>query len=206
MLGIATIICIFHDAVIMIAMYGIFHMTINNPFIAAILTVIGYSTNDTIVIFTRIRENMGIMRRQPLDVVVDTSVNQTLVRSIMTTITTVATITPLIFIGGEVIRQYAVPLVIGIVVGTLSSIFIASPLFYDLAKKSYKYGGSKYRGAEKGSAPSDKKLPEAKAELGYDEEEPGEDEKPAPRPSGGSKGKKKKSKAKRKPSGNGAVV
>jgi len=207
MLGIATIICIFHDAVIMIAMYGIFHMTINNPFIAAILTVIGYSTNDTIVIFTRVRENMGLMRRQPLDVVVDTSVNQTLVRSIMTTVTTVATITPLIFIGGEVIRQYAVPLVIGIVVGTLSSIFIASPLFYDLAKKTYKYGGSKYRGAEKGSAPSDKKLSDAKAELDFeDEEEHGEDEKPAVRPSGGSKGKKKKSKSKRKPSGNGAVV
>jgi len=149
MLGISTIICIFHDAVIMIAMYGLFHMTVNNPFIAAILTVIGYSTNDTIVIFTRIRENMGNMRKQPLDVVIDTSVNQTLVRSIMTTVTTVATITPLIFIGGDVIRQYTVPLVIGIVVGTMSSVFIASPLFYDIANKSYKYGGGKYKGAEK---------------------------------------------------------
>ena len=148
-LGIASIACLFHDAIIMIAMYGIFHMTINNPFIAAILTVVGYSTNDTIVIFTRIRENIGIMRKQPLDVVVDTSVNQTLIRSIMTTVTTVSTITPLIFIGGEVISQYAIPLVIGIVVGTLSSIFIASPFFYDISKNSYKFGGGKYKGAEK---------------------------------------------------------
>jgi len=158
-LGISTIVCIFHDAIIMIAMYSIFNMTINNPFIAAILTVIGYSTNDTIVIFTRIRENREIMRKQPLDVVVDTSVNQTLVRSIMTTVTTVAAITPLIFIGGDVIRQYAVPLVIGIVVGTLSSIFIASPLFYDIANKSYKYGGGKYKGAEKAVREKEKKPP-----------------------------------------------
>jgi len=140
-------------------MYGIFRMTINNPFIAAILTVIGYSTNDTIVIFTRIRENRLIMRKQPLDVVVDTSVNQTLVRSIMTTVTTVAAITPLIFIGGDVIRQYAVPLVIGIVVGTLSSIFIASPLYYDIDKKTYKYGGGKYKGAEKAEKDKPRKLP-----------------------------------------------
>jgi len=208
LLGISTIVCIFHDAIIMIAMYGIFHMTINNPFIAAILTVIGYSTNDTIVIFTRIRENMGIMRKQPLDVVVDTSVNQTLVRSIMTTVTTVAAITPLIFIGGEVIRQYAVPLVIGIVVGTLSSIFIASPLFYDIANKTYKYGGGKYRGALKGAASGGRKLPGIKGEQEDDEEEDFylEDEKQAPKYSGSAKGKKKQSKSKRKPGGNGAVV
>jgi len=207
-LGIATIICIFHDAVIMIAMYGLFHMTVNNPFIAAILTVIGYSTNDTIVIFTRIRENMAGMRKQPLEVVVDTSVNQTLVRSIMTTVTTVAAITPLIFIGGEVIRQYAVPLVIGIVVGTLSSIFIATPLFYDLAKKTYRFGGGKYKGAEKGKAAGGRRLSESIGEFEDEEEEAfyNEDKKPAQRPSGNSKGKKKQSKAKRKPGGNGAVV
>jgi len=207
-LGLATIICVFHDAVIMVAMYGMFHMTINNPFIAAILTVIGYSTNDTIVIFDRIRENLKGMRKTPLDSIIDTSVNQTLVRSIMTGSTTIVAILPLIFIGGEVIRQFAVPLAIGIAAGTLSSIFVASPIFYDLARKTYRFGSGKYKGAEKGTAPTGKKLTETKSGSENEEEEGFiyEDEIPAPKPSGSGKGKKKKSKSKRQQSGNGAVV
>ena len=207
-LGIAAIITTFHDIFIMIAMYGLFHMTINNPFIAAILTVVGYSINDTIVIFDRIRENLSGMRRQPLDLIIDTSVNQTLVRSIMTSLTTVVAIMPLIFIGGETVRQFAVPLVIGIVAGTLSSIFIASPLFYDLAKGTHRVGTGKYKGAEKGERPASggtggtggKKAEELTGSDFVDEEG-----NLTSGSSKGAKGKKKKSRDERRP-GDGAVV
>ncbi|MDR3305422.1 MAG: protein translocase subunit SecD [Clostridiales Family XIII bacterium] len=186
-LGIAAIITTFHDVAIMVAMYGLFQLTINNPFIAAILTVVGYSINDTIVIFDRIRENLGGMRRQPLDTIIDTSVNQTLVRSIMTSLTTIVAIMALIFLGGDSIRQFAIPLVIGIITGTLSSIFIASPIFYDFAKGTHRGGMGKYKGLEKGEKPIAKTGEEMAAEAT-------------------GTGKKKKSKSKRKPDGNGAVV
>jgi SecD/SecF fusion protein len=151
--GLAAIITTFHDVAITVAMYGLFHLTINNPFIAAILTVVGYSINDTIVIFDRVRENLGGMRRQGLDELIDTSVNQTLARSIVTSLTTIAAILPLVFIGGETIQQFAIPLIIGIAAGACSSIFIASPLYYEFAKKSHKSGLGRYKGAEK--KPSD---------------------------------------------------
>ena len=144
--GIAAIITTFHDVFITIALYGLFHLTINNPFIAAILTVVGYSINDTIVIFDRIRENTGFMKKTPLDQLVDLSVNQTLVRSLMTSVTTLVAIIPLTIIGGDIIRQFTIPLIIGIVAGAASSIFVASPLYYDLARKDFE-GRGKYMGA-----------------------------------------------------------
>ena len=212
-LGIAAIITTFHDIFIMVAMYGLFHLTINNPFIAAILTVIGYSINDTIVIFDRIRENLGGMRRQPLEDIIDVSVNQTLVRSIMTSLTTIVAIIPLLYFGGETIRQFAVPLVIGIATGTLSSIFTASPVFYDIAKGSHRVGTGKYKGAEKSSDKEASKYGvKAPGEKGKAEELTGEDviDETAPLPVGsaGAKGKKKKSKSQRKQGGrdDGAVV
>ena len=146
--GVAALITTFHDVAITIAFFGLFNMTINNPFIAAILTVVGYSINDTIVVFDRIRENLGIARKQPLSDLIDTSINQTLVRSIMTSLTTILAIIPLVFFGGESIRQFAVPLIIGIAAGTLSSIFTASSLLFDISKGQYKEGtGGKYKGA-----------------------------------------------------------
>ena len=230
-LGLAAIITTFHDIFVMVAMYGIFHFAINNPFIAAILTVVGYSINDTIVIFDRIRENLGGMRRQPLDVIIDTSVNQTLVRSIMTSLTTTVAIIPLIYFGGEVIRQFAVPLVIGIIVGTLSSIFTSSPLFYDLAKSTHRYGSGKYKGAAKGTKPaggavvlSDEEIikhggkpaaegREAKADApaegpdaGLIEGEGEDKERDSSKHTAGAKGKKKKSKSQRGQRSDGAVV
>ncbi|MDR1796274.1 MAG: protein translocase subunit SecD [Clostridiales Family XIII bacterium] len=155
--GLAALITTFHDVAITIAMYGIFQITINNPFIAAILTVVGYSINDTIVVFDRVRENLGsnAYRKVGLDGIIDASINQTLVRSIMTSMTTILAILPLIFFGGDTIRQFAVPLIIGIAAGTLSSIFIASSLYYDFEKKSYKSGQGKYTGAVKQSKADD---------------------------------------------------
>ena len=208
-LALSAIITTFHDIIVLIALYGIFHFTINNPFIAAILTVIGYSANDTIVIFDRIRENLGKMRRQPLDEIVDMSVNKTLVRSIMTSLTTVVAIMPLLIFGGEVIRQFTIPLILGIIVGTLSSIFVSSPLFYDLAKGTHRIGTGKYQGAVKLSDADRLKLGARLSddENGSEEEgaEDNGDQKPM-RNSSGAKGKRKKSKSKRKPGGNGAVV
>jgi len=213
-LALAAIITTFHDAIVLIALYGIFSFTINNPFIAAILTVVGYSTNDTIVIFDRIRENLGVMRRQPLDEIVDRSVNKTLVRSIMTSLTTVIAILPLVILGGDVIRQFTVPLILGIVVGTLSSIFTSSPLFYDLARGSHRVGSGKYQGASKLSDAERVKLgakftgeEEIDDEVSDIEDYTGDDvgDKPKQK-STGAKGKRKKSKSQRRPGGNGAVV
>ncbi|MDR0519534.1 MAG: protein translocase subunit SecF [Clostridiales Family XIII bacterium] len=131
--GVASIIAVFHDVAILFAMYGLFNITVNNPFIAAVLTVVGYSINDTIVIFDRIRENFGTLSgRMPLPELIDKSVNQTLVRSLMTVTSTVIVIIPLIIFGGDTIREFTVPLLIGILAGACSSIFIASPVYYEL--------------------------------------------------------------------------
>ncbi|MDR3305966.1 MAG: protein translocase subunit SecD [Clostridiales Family XIII bacterium] len=206
--GVAAIITTFHDVAITIAMYGLFHMTVNNPFIAAILTVVGYSINDTIVIFDRIRENLGLMKRQPLAEIIDTGVNQTLVRSLMTSLTTILAILPLVFIGGETIRQFAVPLIIGIAAGACSSIFIASPLYYEFAKGSWRGGTGRYKGAAAGTKAlgAEARAPETALDeggtAGADADGAG---KPAGRNAGGAKGTSKKSKSKRRKD-NGAVV
>jgi SecD/SecF fusion protein len=140
--GLAAITSVVHDVLMLIAFYGIFNVTVNNPFIAAVLTLVGYSINDTIVVFDRIRENLGIMKKNKLDELIDTSIKQTLVRSLMTSLTTVLAIIPLYILGGETIRQFTLPLIVGIVAGAASSIFIASPVYYDLCQIS---GGPKYK-------------------------------------------------------------
>jgi SecD/SecF fusion protein len=138
--GVAAIVSEFHDVFMMIALYGIFHFTVNNPFIAALLTIVGYSINDTIVIFDRIRENLGIMSRKPLNELINTSVDQTLVRSLVTSFSTLLAVIPLVVFGGTTIREFAVPLLIGIICGAASSIFIASPIFYELNRIGNKSG------------------------------------------------------------------
>ncbi|MDF3002690.1 MAG: secF [Bacillota bacterium] len=140
--GLAAITSVVHDVLILVAFYGLFNITVNNPFIAAVLTLVGYSINDTIVVFDRIRENLGIMKKNKLDDLIDTSIKQTLVRSLMTSLTTVLAIIPLYILGGETIRQFTLPLIVGIIAGAASSIFIASPVYYDLCQIT---GGPKYR-------------------------------------------------------------
>lgn len=140
--GIAAIISVIHDILIMIAFYGFFHIPINNPFIAALLTLVGYSINDTIVVFDRIRENLNLMKKNKLEELIDTSINQTLVRSVMTSVTTVLAIIALYILGGQTIRDFTLPLMVGILAGAASSIFIASPVYYELCQAS---GGPKYK-------------------------------------------------------------
>jgi len=142
--GVASIIALLHDVLMLIAFYGLFHVSINNPFIAGMLIVVGYSINDTIVVFDRIRENLKLMRKKQLEELVDKSINQTLVRSLMTSITTILVIIPLYIICGDTIREFALPLIVGITAGAYSSIAIASPLYYDLTKLTEKK--SKYKG------------------------------------------------------------
>jgi len=142
--GVAAVVAILHDVLIMISFYGMFHIPINNPFIAAVLTLVGYSINDTIVVFDRIRENLNIIKKSRLEELIDTSINQTLVRSIMTSVTTVVAIIPLYILGGQTIKEFTLPLIIGIIAGAASSICIASPVYYELCQAT---GGPKYKGA-----------------------------------------------------------
>ncbi|MDD4376955.1 MAG: protein translocase subunit SecD [Eubacteriales bacterium] len=133
--GVAAISGIFHDVLMVLAFYAIFNVTINNPFIAGILTVVGYSINDTIVIFDRIRENKKLFRKESNENIIDKSINQTLNRSIMTSFTTLIVMVPLFFMVSTSIREFILPLMVGVIVGTYSSIFICSPIFYEFSKK-----------------------------------------------------------------------
>ena len=133
--GLAAIAGLAHDVLITLSIYAIFRITINNPFIAGILTVVGYSINDTIVVFDRIRENTKFYKRKQNIALIDDSVNQTLSRSIMTSLTTLAVMLPLFFMASSELRGFLIPLMIGVFVGTYSSIFLCSPVFYELTKK-----------------------------------------------------------------------
>lgn len=133
--GAAALLGTLHDVLLVVAFYAIFHITVNNPFIAAILTVVGYSINDTIVVFDRIRENLKFMRRGGTEEIIDQSINQTLSRSIMTSVTTLIVMVPMYIMAGDAIREFIVPLMIGVAVGCLSSIYVCSPLYFDFTRR-----------------------------------------------------------------------
>jgi preprotein translocase subunit SecF len=126
--GLAAVIAVFHDTLITIGLFSIFREEISMTVIAALLTLVGYSMNDTIVIFDRIRENLKIMRREPLESLMNKSVNQTLSRTIMSAGLTFLTVVALFIWGGPVLHTFSFALVCGITVGTYSSVFIASPI------------------------------------------------------------------------------
>ncbi|MCZ6874225.1 MAG: protein translocase subunit SecF, partial [bacterium] len=126
--ALAAIIALFHDVLITVGFFSLFDKSFNLPIVAALLTIVGYSLNDTIIVFDRIRENLHGRRRDQFVDVVNASINQTLSRTVLTSGTTLVVVLALFFLGGEVIHDFAFALMIGIVVGTYSSIFIASPL------------------------------------------------------------------------------
>ncbi|WP_027634071.1 protein translocase subunit SecF [Clostridium hydrogeniformans] len=132
--GVAAIIALIHDILITVGVYAVFQIPVNTPFIAAILSIVGYSINDTIVIFDRIRENMKNMRRAEPTEIANASITQTLTRSINTTLTTLITIV-CVYIFVPSVRDFAFPLIVGIGTGAYSSIFIASPIWVILKKK-----------------------------------------------------------------------
>jgi preprotein translocase subunit SecF len=126
--GVAAVLAVFHDTIITIGLFSLLNMEISLTVVAALLTLVGYSMNDTIVVFDRIRENLKIMRREKLDKLINISVNQTLSRTILTSGLTFLTALSLFLFGGPVLKGFSLALVIGILVGTYSSIFIASPI------------------------------------------------------------------------------
>jgi preprotein translocase subunit SecF len=126
--GVAAVIATFHDVIITIGIFSMFNKEITLTVIAGLLTLIGYSMNDTIVVFDRIRENIKLMRRESLAKIVNLSINQTLSRTILTSGLTFITVMSLFLFGGEVIHGFAFCLVVGILIGTYSSIAIAAPI------------------------------------------------------------------------------
>jgi preprotein translocase subunit SecF len=126
--GLGAVIACFHDTLITIGLFSLFNEDITMTVIAALLTLVGYSMNDTIVIFDRIRENLKISRREPLEAVMNKAVNQTLSRTVMTSGLTFLTVIALFIWGGPVLHGFSFALVCGIIVGTYSSVFVASPI------------------------------------------------------------------------------
>jgi len=126
--GVAAVIAVFHDTIITIGLFSIFNKEISLTVVAALLTLVGYSMNDTIVVFDRIRENLKLMRRESLENLINISVNQTLSRTVLTSGLTLLTALSLFLFGGQVLNGFSFALVVGIIVGTYSSIFIASPI------------------------------------------------------------------------------
>ena len=136
--GVCAVVALIHDALFVLGMFAIFghyfDMEINSLFVTAILTVIGFSVHDTIVVFDRIRENLNKLNK-PFEEIVEYSIGQTLVRSLATSFTALLVLLAILILGGATIREFVLALAIGIVVGTYSSIFLASPLLVVWQKK-----------------------------------------------------------------------
>jgi preprotein translocase subunit SecF len=126
--GAAAVIAVFHDTLITVGLFSLLHKEISLTVVAALLTLVGYSMNDTIVVFDRIRENLKLLRREKLESLINISVNQTLSRTVLTSGLTFLTALSLFLFGGEVLNGFSLALVLGIAVGTYSSVFVASPI------------------------------------------------------------------------------
>ncbi len=126
--GVAAVVACFHDTLITVGAFSLLNTEISLTVIAAILTLVGYSMNDTIVVFDRIRENIKLLRKESLTDIVNKSINQTLSRTILTSGLTFLTVLSLYLFGGEVLRGFSLALVIGILIGTYSSIAVAAPM------------------------------------------------------------------------------
>jgi len=127
--ALGAIIALLHDVFITLGIFSVLNIEISAPIIAAVLTIVGYSLNDTIVVFDRIRENLKVKQKDSSAFlsIVNKSLNETLSRTIITSVTTLIVVTILFFLGGEVLRSFAFALIVGILIGTYSSIFVASP-------------------------------------------------------------------------------
>ena len=121
-------VALIHDVTITVGIFSIFNKEFTLPIIAALLTIIGYSLNDTIIVFDRIRENLRKHHKSPLEIIINRSVNETLSRTILTSLTTLIVVIALFVLGGGIIHDFAFALLVGIVVGTYSSIYVASPI------------------------------------------------------------------------------
>jgi preprotein translocase subunit SecF len=135
--AVGSVVALIHDVLITLGIFSFLAIEFSLPVLAAILAVIGYSLNDTIVVFDRIRENFRKMRKGQSVEIMNRSINQTLPRTILTSLTTLLVVVTLIVAGGEIIKGFAIALLIGVIVGTYSSIFVASPtvLFLGISRE-----------------------------------------------------------------------
>jgi len=133
--AVGALVATFHDIFVVLALMGFLGYELSLNVVAAILTITGYSVNDTIVVFDRVRENQRLMRREPLDKIVNASVNQTLGRTIITATTTFLAVLALYVFGGEVLRGFAFAMLVGVVTGTYSTVFIASTIAIILSRR-----------------------------------------------------------------------
>lgn len=139
--GIAADIALLHDIIVMIGIYSLLGKPVNSTFLAALLTIIGYSVMDSVVVFDRVRENLDLMKGSTYKETINISLNQTLTRTALTSVTTIITLFALYYFGGATLHNFAIALLIGVVAGTYSSLFVASPLlllFDNIAKSSEK--------------------------------------------------------------------
>ena len=125
--AVGSVVALVHDVLITVGVFSLFQFEFSLPVLAAVLAVIGYSLNDTIVVYDRIRENFRKMRKSSVVQIMNASINQTLPRTLLTSLTTLMVVLTLLIFGGEVIRGFSAALLIGIIIGTYSSIFVASP-------------------------------------------------------------------------------
>jgi preprotein translocase subunit SecF len=126
--SIGSIIALFHDVVITLGIFSVLSLEINLSIIAAILTIVGYSMNDTVVIYDRIRENLNKFNRLNIKEIADLSINDTLARTIITSVTTLLALLSIFILGGEILKGFSFAMILGVVIGTYSSIFVASPM------------------------------------------------------------------------------
>jgi len=133
--GLAAVLALFHDVVIVCGLFSLFQWEVNSAFIAAILTIIGYSINDTIVIFDRVRENLRMKKKDALAALLDKSIMQTLNRSVNTVLTVLMPLITLLIFGGGTIKVFVIALLIGFLFGMYSSICVASPFYYEIKQR-----------------------------------------------------------------------
>ncbi len=136
--GLGAVIALVHDIVLTIGFFAVTRLDFNLSIIAALLTIVGYSLNDTVVVYDRVRENIRKYRKIPMEDVLNLSLNQTLSRTLMTSVTTLLALFALFFLGGEVIQGFTAAMIWGVVIGTYSSVFVASPLlmFFKIRRES----------------------------------------------------------------------
>jgi preprotein translocase subunit SecF len=136
--AIGAVIALFHDIFITVGFFSLTGREFSIPIIASLLIIVGYSLNDTIVIYDRVRENLHLMRKDSYGTILNRSINQSLSRTINTSLTTLFVVLALYFLGGEIIRDFAFALLVGVIVGTYSSSFVAIPIVYEWQGKGKK--------------------------------------------------------------------
>jgi preprotein translocase SecF subunit len=135
--SIGSIVALFHDVIITLGIFSLLSLEINLSIIAAVLTIVGYSMNDTVVIYDRIRENLGKFHKLTINDISNLSINETLARTIITSVTTLLALFSIFILGGEILRGFSFAMILGVLIGTYSSIFVASPIL-KYFKVSYK--------------------------------------------------------------------